>query len=108
MRKFAIGTIDYLKAFLYSIAGLFIGTFAPIFIVFGMALGRMGGMNKYLAYIAVGFLIGMVTNLVGGLIGSVTGFLPGILGQVVGWGVLGAIVTFLVSIVLRAFGARRR
>ena len=107
--KIAFGTVqDYLKAFLYSMAGLLSTLLPGGFLVFGMALGRMGGMNKYLAYIAVGFLIGMVTNLVGGLIGSVTGFLPGILGQIAGWGILGAIVTFLVSIVLRAFGARRR
>ena len=108
MRKFANGTIQsFFKAFLYNIAGLFIGTFAPVFIVFGMAFGRMGGMNKYLAYIAVGFLIGMVTTLISGLIASFTGFLPGILGQIVGWGVLGAVITFLVSIVLKAFGARK-
>ena len=108
MRKFAIGTVQsFFKAYLYTIAALFIGTFAPFFIVFGMAFGRMGGFNKYLAYIAVGFLVGMVTTLVSGLIASFTGFLPGILGQIVGWGVLGAVITFLVSIVLKAFGARK-
>ena len=108
MRKFANGTIQsFFKSYLYTIAGLFIGTFAPAFIMFGMAFGRMGGMNKYLAYIAVGFLIGMVTTLISGLIASFTGFLPGILGQIVGWGILGAVITFLVAIVMKAFGARK-
>jgi len=107
--KIAFGTVqNYLTAYIYTIAALLVATFAPVgFIAFGMAFGRMGGMNKYLAYIAVGFLVGMVSSLVGGLIASFTGFLPGILGQIVGWGVLGAVITFLVSIVLKAFGARK-
>ncbi len=109
MRKFANGTIsDYLKSFLYTMTGLLTAIIAPAGVfVFGMAFGRMGGMNRYLAYIAVGFLIGMVTSLTSGFIAPLTAFLPGILGQIVGWGVLGAIITFLVSIVLKAFGARK-
>lgn len=108
MRKFANGIIDYLKGLVCTIAGLLIGIIAPVgVIVFGIAFGRTGSFNRYLAYVAVGFLIGMITNLVSGLIASFTGFLPGILGQIVGWGILGAVITFLVSIVMKAFGARK-
>jgi len=107
MRKFANGTIQsFFKAFLYTIAGLFIGTFAPVGIfVFGMALRGMGNYGKYIAYIAVGASIGFVTSFISSFSTLITGFLPGILGQAAGWLILGGVVTFLVSIILKAFGA---
>ena len=106
--KISFGTSkDYLKAFLYSIAGLLIGTIAPVGIVaFGM-MGRFGGMNKYLAYIAVGALVGIASSLITSVASIATGFLPGILGTVAGWLISGFVITFLVGIILKAFGARK-
>lgn len=68
---------------------------------------RMGGFGKWLAYIAVGFIIGPLISLVSSLTGSVTGFLPGILGQAVGWALLGWIFVLIVGIILRLFGGRK-
>lgn len=67
---------------------------------------RMGGFSKWLAYIAVGFLVGPLISLVSSLTGSVTGFLPGILGSVVGWALLGWIFILVVGLILKLFGAR--
>ena len=72
-----------------------------------MAMGRFGGMNKWLAYIAVGFLTGILASTTGGIIGSVTGFLPGILGSIVGWALQGFMLVLVIGIILKAFGARK-
>ena len=104
--KIAFGTVqDYLKAFLYSMAGLLSTLLPGGFLVFGMAFARVGSFGKYIAYIAVGASIGFVTSFVNSLSGMITGFLPGILGQAAGWLILGGVITFLVSIILKAFGA---
>ena len=72
-----------------------------------MALGRMGGMNKWFAYIAVGFLTGILSTTLGGLVGSITGFLPGILGSIAGWAIQGFVLVLVIGIILKAFGARK-
>ena len=108
MRKFANGTIQsFCKSYLYSMAGLLTAVFAPVGMVFfGMAALRgMGSYGKYIAYIAVGAAIGFVISFVNSLSGMITGFLPGILGQAAGWLILGGVITFLVYIIMKAFGA---
>lgn len=111
MKKFQFnGTItDYFKAFLYTMAGLLTTLINPAGLIFlGMAgLGRFGGMNKYIAYIAVGATVGFATGAVSFLASSVTGFLPGILGTIAGYLITGFVITFLVGIILKAFGARK-
>ena len=106
--KIAFGTVqDYLKAFLYTFAGLLVGIFAPFGIIaFGM-MGRFGGANKYFAYIAVGAIVGIAAGTVSSLTGSFTGILPGFLGTIAGWLINGFVITFLVAIILKAFGARK-
>ena len=106
--KISFGTVQhYLKATLYTFAGLLVGTFAPFGILaFGMA-GRFGGASKYIAYAAVGAVVGIASGTVSSLTASLTGFLPGILGTAVGWIINGFVIVFLVSIILKAFGARK-
>ncbi len=109
MRKIGnFNGLEHLKAFTYTLIGLASTLLNPAGgMIFGMAFGRFGGMNKYFAYIAVGALLGLLIQTLTVLTASFLGFLPGIIGQVAGWLIVGWVVTLVTSIVLKAFGARK-